>query len=113
MVTGDFELKLLSHLGAGNSSSEPTTLDHVGVFSWTLTCCFSLLESAGYYRFLQNDPAAIATCDFEEGAQDIERQNVINLQLDFGTEVTRFFHSPVGHRNLLDPLIAWNHLGFL
>lgn len=35
----------------------------------------------GYCRFLQNDPAAIATCDFEEGAQEIERQNVINLQL--------------------------------
>ena len=47
-------------------------------------CCFSLPGSAGYCRFLQNDPAAIATCDFEEGAQEIERQNVINLQPDFG-----------------------------
>eukprot|EP00435_Cladocopium_sp_Y103_P040531 s81_g11.t1 len=35
----------------------------------------------GYCRFLKNDRAAIAACDFEEETQEIERQNVMNLQL--------------------------------
>ena len=78
----------------------PPTLFFGWVSGWSTMiklCCFLLaigalicccpLETAGYCKFLQTDAAAIATCD-SEGSQEIERQNVIHLQLDFGTWAT-------------------------